>query len=118
MDYRERCNVQIDLLNKLLEAIYGIFDGWNRDIDISNVYAKGGILHDNFFNSMKNAEEWVNICINNFKKDIVISDIFCLIRQEEERFNNNSLETTETIKECLKTALEEYDSEVKNGSWR
>lgn len=109
MDYRERCNIQIDLLNKLLEAIHGIHDNWNKDKDISNIYSKGGMYHDEFYNAMKDTEDWVNICINNFKKDIVIGDVLFLIQQEEERFNDNSLETTETIKECLKTALEKYN---------
>lgn len=109
MDYRERCNVQIDLLNKLIETLHSIHDNWNKDKDIRNIYSKGDMYHDDFYNAMKDTEDWANICINNFKKDIVIGDILCLIQQEEERFNDSSLETTETIKECLKTALEEYN---------
>ena len=109
MDYRERCNIQIDLLNKLIETLHSIHDNWNKDKDIGNIYSKGDMYHDDFYNAMKDTEDWANICINNFKKDIVIGDILCLIQREEERFNNDSLETTETIKECLKTALEEYN---------
>lgn len=118
MDYRERCNIQIDLLNKLIEAIHGIYDNWNKDKDINNIYSKGGMCHDDFYNAMKDTEEWVNTCINNFKKDIVISDILYLIRQEEECFNDDSLKTISTMKECLQVALEEYDNKVKNGIWR
>jgi len=118
MDYRERCNIQIDLLNKLLETLYRINDRWKKDEDIGNIYSKGGMCHDDFYNAMKDTEEWVNTCIKNFKKDVVISDIWYLMRQEKERFNDNSLEATETIKECLQVALEEYDNKVKNGIWR
>ena len=74
-NYRKRCNEQIILLKNVIKNLQEIHYYWNMDEDIAKVYEKGGFWHDDYYNIMKDIEEWAEYRIKDFKYDIVVKEI-------------------------------------------
>lgn len=118
-DYREHCSRQIVLLKSMVEVFKEIDDCWNKDENIAKVYEKGGIYHNEYCDIMKDLKDWAEYRIQDFKKEITISNLLHTIRKSDNIFKDyDDIKMIEIIKECLEETKKEYEEEIKNGSWR